>query len=261
MVTTVKPAGRMCNQIIRAIAVSILAKKFDLRVDYCKIPPICEAMGIPLYNGTIEHGKTVQLTDDNFMEIYLSDSIETDFDPNTPTSYFQTKEISKLVYDWLQANRQDIIEHNPFKKYYGKNRAIFVHCRLTDAATFSPGYDYYAGAIRDLQQKEQTQDTTQQIIIGTDDPQHSMVQQLVREFGAEIMNIRPEHTIQCASTCKYIVLSHGSFSAMIGWLAFSSSMIYYPPYKQHMWFGDMFSGIPTFTCFTEESANSADPVS
>lgn len=48
------------------------------------------------------------------------------------------------------------------------------------------------------------------------------------------------HTIQFASTCKHIVLSHGSFSAVIGYLAFFSN-VYYPAYGDTMWYGDMFS--------------------
>ena len=37
----------------------------------------------------------------------------------------------------------------------------------------------------------------------------------------------PVKTIQFGSTCKHIVLSHGSFSAMIGYLGFFSQ-VYYP---------------------------------
>ena len=48
-------------------------------------------------------------------------------------------------------------------------------------------------------------------------------------------------TIQFASTCKNIILSHGSFSAVIGYLSFFSN-VNYPEYeKDKMWYGDMFS--------------------
>ena len=41
----------------------------------------------------------------------------------------------------------------------------------------------------------------------------------------------PYRTIQFGSTCKHILLSHGTFSAMIGYLAFYSKNIYYPNIK------------------------------
>ena len=48
-------------------------------------------------------------------------------------------------------------------------------------------------------------------------------------------------TIQFASTCKNIILSHGSFSAVIGYLSFFST-VYYPEYELNkIWYGDMFS--------------------
>lgn len=48
-------------------------------------------------------------------------------------------------------------------------------------------------------------------------------------------------TLQYASTCKNIILSHGTFSAIIGYLSFYSN-VYYPEYDyNNMWFGDIFS--------------------
>lgn len=48
-------------------------------------------------------------------------------------------------------------------------------------------------------------------------------------------------TFQFASSCKHIILSHGTFSAIIGYLAFFST-IYYPEYELNkIWFGDIFS--------------------
>ena len=43
----------------------------------------------------------------------------------------------------------------------------------------------------------------------------------------ELLHYNEIDTIQFGSTCKNIILSHGSFSAMIGNLSFYSN-IYYP---------------------------------
>jgi hypothetical protein len=42
-----------------------------------------------------------------------------------------------------------------------------------------------------------------------------------------------------ASTCNHIVLSGGTFSWLIGFLAFFSKSIYYPRIK-NKWYGDIF---------------------
>ena len=57
----------------------------------------------------------------------------------------------------------------------------------------------------------------------------------------DIIDFGEIHTFQFASTCKHIILSHGSFSAVIGYLSFFSD-IYYPEYESNkIWYGDMFS--------------------
>ena len=49
------------------------------------------------------------------------------------------------------------------------------------------------------------------------------------------------NTIQFASTCKYVVLSHGTFSSCIGYFSFFSE-VYYPEFKNLVkWHGDVFS--------------------
>jgi hypothetical protein len=61
----------------------------------------------------------------------------------------------------------------------------------------------------------------------------------------KILNCDEINTIHFGSTCKHIILSHGSFSAMIGYFSFFSN-IYYPDYSiSDRWCGDMFD-VPGF---------------
>jgi hypothetical protein len=53
-----------------------------------------------------------------------------------------------------------------------------------------------------------------------------------------VLDINEVDTIKFASTCKYIILSNGTFSWMIGVFAFFSD-IYYPIMKKK-WNGDIF---------------------
>ena len=80
------------------------------------------------------------------------------------------------------------------------------------------------------------------IYIASDQPQHRVVKIITKWFPkATILDFDEIKTFQFGSTCKNILLSHGSFSAIIGYLAFFSN-IYYSEYnKSKMWHGDMFS--------------------
>jgi hypothetical protein len=82
------------------------------------------------------------------------------------------------------------------------------------------------------------------LFISTDEPKHEIITQLIAAYpNATIVFHNPVKTIQFGSTAKHVILSHGSFSAIIGYLSFFST-VYYPKYGR-MWHGDIFS-IPSF---------------
>jgi hypothetical protein len=77
--------------------------------------------------------------------------------------------------------------------------------------------------------------------ISTDDANHPIVQTLLTLPNSTLTNHDEITTMQFGSTCKHIVLSHGSFSAVIGYISYFST-IHYPKYDvTKMWHGDMFS--------------------
>ena len=80
------------------------------------------------------------------------------------------------------------------------------------------------------------------IYISTDDKNHNMIKQIIEKYPKTIIiNYDEIKTFQFASTCKNIILSHGSFSAIIGYLGFFSN-VYYPEYETNkIWYGDIFS--------------------
>jgi hypothetical protein len=86
------------------------------------------------------------------------------------------------------------------------------------------------------------------LYISTDDKDNNIVKELLNLYpSSQLINFDEITTFQFASTCKHIILSHGSFSAVIGYLSFFSN-IYYPEYKHNgyidhankIWYGDMF---------------------
>lgn len=231
--TTTGNNGRLGNQIIRNLAVSLLAEKYNLKVNYYN-NDLINKLGIKLFNGSNSYESIQNLTDDNYFTIYNSNNLNYNLEPNG--NYFQTKEITNFLYKYLHSDKvkSNIIENNPFKERYNNNNDLFIHIRLTDVEIFNPGISYYINAIKNIK--------FDKLVISTDDKTHNIIINLLLLFpSAQILDVDEITTFQFASTFKNIVLSHGSFSAVIGYLSFFSN-IYYPEYELNkIWYGDMFS--------------------
>ena len=234
MTTTTPHKGRLGNQIIRNLAVSIIAEKFNLKVNYSSID-IINKLGIDLYCGNNIYNKINIINDNNYFLILNSNNINYNLNPNN--CYFQSKEVTNFLYDYLHKDniKEKIMEKNPYNERYNNNEDIFIHIRLTDVAHLNPGINYYIKTINTINKNFS-------IYISTDDINHNIITELLDKYPNIILiNYDEINTIQFASTCKNIILSHGSFSAIIGYLAFFSN-IYYPEYDYNkLWYGDMFS--------------------
>jgi hypothetical protein len=128
----------------------------------------------------------------------------------------------------------NIIITNQFKERYNTNNDLYIHVRLTDTEQWNPGITYYINAINNV--------NFDNIYISSDDINHKIIIKLKELYpSSQLIKLDEISTIQFASTCKHIILSHGSFSAVIGYLSFFSN-IYYPEYELgKIWYGDMFS--------------------
>lgn len=228
MLTIVKPVGRLGNQIIRAIAVSMIAEKMGIRVQYSSNYNI-QQLGIPLYNGKKTYRNTVDLTEENYSTIYETQPMA---NLNPGELCFQTQTISKRIKVYIDLHRHSIINKNPFQNRYNHNNDVFIHIRLGDVAQYNPGLAYYKKAIEECA-------SNGTIYLSTDEPSHPIVQELQKYPNTTLLSYDEIQTIQFGSTCRFIILSHGSFSAVIGYMGFLST-VYYPPHT-HRWYGDMFS--------------------
>ena len=212
--------GRIGNQLFRNIATSFIAEKHDLYVDYSN-NIFFKELGINLFCGKNKFEKTELLTDDNYFSILNSnEKLTTNLNPNK--DYFQTKKISRLIYDYLNSDniKSNNIQKNNFKDRYNNNNDLFVHIRLDDAIKFAPPVNYYIDTIKKINYDN--------LYISTDEPSHNTIKKILEIFPKSQLFIQNEFvTFQFASTCKNIILSRGTFSASIGYLAFYST-IYYP---------------------------------
>lgn len=230
MTSTVGTPGRLCNHIIRNICVSMIAERNNLKVEYSYYREI-KTLGISLFSGTNIYKNSIDLHSNNFFEI-LNKNIKSNI--NAYNDFFQTEEITKIIYYHLQNIKTEIINNNIFKERYNNNNDVFIHIRLSDAEKYNPGYEYYIKVLQFLHYHN--------IYICSDSPEHNICQDIKKNFvNVEILYYNELDTIKFGSTCKYVILSHGSFSACIGWLSFFSRVFYSEYMPDKIWHGDIFS--------------------
>ena len=133
--------GRLCNQIFRNICLSMVAENHDLKVlAYSSSDRICQQLGIPLFTGGSRSFETrVQLNDDNFVAFLLGNNNplnehnRNNLDANS--AFFQTKEISRCVYDYLRRPEvaDSIVRANPYApngERSGATRGAFTRLEM-----------------------------------------------------------------------------------------------------------------------------------
>jgi len=224
------PRGRLCNHIIRNICISLVAEKNDIKFTY-EFATDIERLGIRLFSGTRVFDNDTVIHDNNFFEL-LSKPIESNL---IEDGYFQTKEITNYIYQYLRKEdvRASIIKSNQFSHFTSKNDSVFIHIRLGDVPHLNPGVNYYDSILSRIPFKVG--------YIGSDSPTHEICNQLVKKYRLNILSLDEVDTLKFGSTCKYIILSGGTFSSCIGYLAYDS-VVYYPRRdRTKPWHGDIFS--------------------
>ena len=210
--------GRLCNQIIRNLAVSILAEKNNLHINYANYHIINDKLGIKLFIGKLKYDNTRIIKEYNYKKI-LDRKI--DYNINLNNEYFQSYGISDIIFTHLNTSKikNNIIEKNRFKNRYNNNNDLFIHIRLGDVKKYSPGFTYFVSCIKSIPHDN--------LYIGSDSINNILIRKIKYLFPYLIIIDKNEYeTIQFGSTCKNIVLSHGSFSACIGYLSFFSNVYY-----------------------------------
>lgn len=212
--------GRLGNQIIRNIAMSLLAEKFDLYVDYSNYDVINNILGINLYIGKNNFFVTKHVIDNNYLKIYNYKKYEYNLDLNE--TFFQKKEIINLIYKYLNSDKikNNIIKKNIFNERYNNNNDLYIHFRLGDIYPhFNISINYYIKTILTIDYDN--------IYLSTDSIDNKLICKLLHIFpNIKIIKKNETYTIQFASTCKHIILSHGSFSAIIGYISFNSNIYF-----------------------------------
>lgn len=211
--------GRLCNQIFRSIGISILAEKHNLKVQYpFKYIDIMNKLGIILFNGTNDYSNSENINDNNLIHYINLENIDYTF--NIEYCFFQTLEISNLIYKYIRNEcKENIITHNKFKDRYNNNNDIFIHMRLGDTIYNRIHIHYYINILNILNYNN--------IYISSDTINDTEIMKIQQTFkNVHLIEYNEIDTIHFGSTCKNIILSTGSFSAIIGYMAFYSNIFY-----------------------------------
>lgn len=230
--------GRFCNQVFRSAFASILAKKLDLAVAYAHAE--VGRLGVELFSGAVTlPGEFAPASEAAVLAALAGGAPPASkISFRNDACYFQSRPCSALLRQWLRAQETAIVAANPFAARFRANSDAFLHVRLGDVPQFNPGADFFRKA---LARVAAATGAPASGFISSDSPDHPLVLQLLAEFPGLRLVVCDDlvRLIQFASTCAHVVLSHGSFSAVIGFLAFHST-VYYAPYNTP-WCGDMFS--------------------
>ena len=214
--------GRLCNHIFRFCAISVVAQKHKLYVEYnlSKYKSIRD-LGIILYSsGTKKEGSCKDLTDKTMLKLYNSNEKIGKLQ-NFHNKFFQIKPCADLIFEYIRSDesKKSIMDKNPYKGRYNNNNDCYVHVRLHDARKWNPGLSYYFKVLDDLK--------FDKLYISSDQPGDLIVKEITKRYdNSEILKKSETETIQFASTCKNVVLSHGTFSGIIGYLSFYSNVYY-----------------------------------
>ena len=232
--------GRLGNRFFANMAFHFISKQYGASVQYTWESPFQE-LGIQFHKVSeppvLKHPIPLMITDNNFMDLIQSPDPSKTYvfylDHMDRRAYYQTPEFVQYLAKHF-ANpllRNPILQSNPFKSRYNTNRDVFVHVRLGDVTHFTPSKSYFETALQSV--------PFEGGYISSDSPNHPLVQELMAKYKLTLVLDTEIRTLQLASTCRFLVLSQGTFSFMMGLFGFYTELIQWPQIKQK-WHGDIF---------------------
>jgi len=235
--------ARFGNLFFINLAIHFICLKSKLKFDY-KYYDQFKNLGLDLFIGNETFTEDINITDENFFELVISDNkvfkniiIKND-------AWCQTRDFCIFLKEYfsLKKIKRPIIKKNQFKSRYNNNNDLFIHVRLGDIEnSWNSSFEYYDKIIQSLVFKKG--------YISSDSIKSEICAKLIHKYNLNIIDKNEVETIMFASTCDNIILSGGTFSWLIGFLAFFSKKIYFPKDKINKWYGDIFvfsewTGIP-----------------
>ena len=216
--------GRLGNQCFIHLAASMFAEKHNLYIEYQSFNNVKE-LGLDLFVGEKKYDKTIVVNDTNYLELYNRDLVEFNVEFR---DFFQSTEIANMSHLYLQSKIPTITSNNKYKERYNNNNDCYVCVRLGEVEKYNPGFGYYDYILSTL--------SVNNIYLSTDSRDHLIIKQITDKYpNIQILEYSPTDIILFGSTCKYVVLSYGTFAAMIGYLAFYSTVYHVEETPETSW--------------------------
>jgi len=237
--------GRFGNLFFINMAAHFICLKSNLNFDYKYYDKFMK-LGIDLYKGNRVFRETIELNDDIFMKVIMDNTGKN----HKNLVFINEMWCQKINFCWFLKDyffqekiRGKVIEKNVFKQRYNNNNDLYLHVRLGDIENSkSSSYEYYDKVIKTI--------SFHKGYISSDTITSELCKCLIKKYNLEVINCDDIETIMFASTCNNLVLSGGTYSWLIAFLAFYSKNIYYPKDKKNTWYGDIFI-FPEWTGISE----------
>lgn len=226
--------GRLGNLFFVNMCLHFISKKNNLYCGYQFYEEI-KQLGVELFIGekTYDEISTIPLSDTNFFDFITGDCINKNISI-VNNMWCQTPKFARYLRSYFdeEKNKNNIINNNLYKERYNNNNDVFIHIRLGDIIDrdFCQKIEYYDKALSNI--------IFDNGYISSDSIDSYICRILIIKYNLKIIDYDEVNTIMFGSTCKHIVLSNGTFSWLIGFLSYYST-VYYPKII-HKWHGDIF---------------------
>lgn len=243
MFTNNKTPGYLGNKFICNMVVYLLSKKYNTGSQYEKDEGEWPAVlggqykydGFPklgiYFNNEINDFEKIHLLSDVEVDQYLNHNIQIDRNTNyVVKEYCQRPHTIKHIVNYFSNNENElcksVISNNKYKCRYEKNNDVFISIRAGDVFTKSdrpvvPEQRFYENVIDSLKNKYDN------IYLASDNVEHDFCQNLIKKYKITPYVTNHIDTVLFGSTCKYVIISSGSFCFLIALLSFFSDKVYF----------------------------------
>ena len=228
-----KFSGRLANNLIQNIGLSLLGEKLNLKVSSYKITPDILKFNLKLWNeGRVLNKKSpLEIYEDKDIDILFKDQ----FEPKSVIFFKGNFQNGKF----LLKNKSKIKKMFCYKKEPTFNNSkLILMIRLADVAHLAPPLDFYNEAIADMQNKLGFS-TKIEGYIASDTPNHKIVKKLASRYNYKIISNNATETLKYAIRFRNFILTGGSYHWLAAFLADAKHVIY--PEHTYMWHGDIYS--------------------
>lgn len=225
--------ARFGNLFFLNMCLHLFSIKYNLKSSYKYINQFNE-LGINFYKGDNIYKKNYLLTDYNFEDLLHINAKPKNIIINNDV-WFHTSSFCKSIQKYFKKNKifEKVMNKNYYKNRYNTNNDLFIHVRLGDVENRTKKIlSYFDNTIKSVKFNKG--------YIASDNINHDICIYLSKKYNLTFINENEVRTIMFGSTCKNIILSGGTFSWLIGFLAIKSKNIFYPEI-QDRWYGDIFN--------------------